>query len=293
MTTRFYAIFFSFAPLFLLVPTAPAQAFRLFSGYDENPTARAVLTPIYRVNSLTASQAFDQAVNNGTVTTESFEDQSTRQAIDGLSLNISGVQATFSYLKKSDGTSATTSGASTKVQKADANGLTNAGTFPTNGEKGISINSSNHFGLNFSQSLAAFSFWGTDLGDSSNRLTVEFYQDNNLVKSQLIDYLGANAGSSSVFFFGGLAETTAEQFNRIQLISSIGSTGDAIGLDQLTIATPEQVLGAASSAAASNSIVTSSAATSSAATTAVPTPALLPGLLGFALSVMRKRRDLA
>lgn len=280
MTFRFYRLLLSLTPLFLLAQTAPAQAFKLFSGYDENPVNQTVLPLAARVNALADSQDFDQTINNGTVTTESFESQSTSKRINDLSLEISGVRSQFSYIKKSDNTPAAAT-----VQKANGTtGMTNSGTFPTEGEKGISINSSNHFGISFTQPLAAFGFWGTDLGDNKNELTVEFYRDSNLVSYQKINYLEDNPGNSSVFFFGGLAETTAEQFNRVQLVSSINWTGDAIGLDQFTIATPEQVLGAAANKAA---------ASSAAAATAVPTPALLPGLLGFALGVVRKRRDVA
>lgn len=268
MATRFSAIAISIfvSPIIILYAT-PSQAFQIFRGYDRNPIDRTVLPLERRINTLVQSSAFLQGINSS-VTTESFEDHATNQKLEGLTFTTSGITATARYLQKSTGTAA-----SATVQKANRQGLTNAGTFPTHGVKGISINSANHFEFQFSESLAAFSFWGTDLGDLGNRLTVEFYRGNQNVGGQAIDYLDDQAGKSSVFFFGGIAQQPDEYFDLVKLISSRNSSsGDAIGLDQLTIATPSQVIALAPEAAA-----------------AVPTPALLPSLLAFGLRLARKR----
>lgn len=280
MTVRFSAFFLSRRPLFLVglafsttllsSLASPALALSLFKGYDANPNDKTVLPSSARTNTSTAFFNFLQAIDNGSVTSESFESFPTSQAIDGLTQNISGVTTSFRYLKPDN--SSATGGGTTKVQIADSSGMTNSGTYPTDGRRGISINSSNQFFIDFSAPLAAFGFWGTDLGDKQNKLTVELLKDGTSVGSQLIDFLGDDAGNSSVFFFGGIAENSTEQFNQVRLLSS--KSGDAIGLDQLTIATPEQVL----------------TATGNAGATAVPTPALLPALVGFGLSLARKRR---
>lgn len=166
--------------------------------------------------------------------------------------------ATFSYTTKADGSSATDGGQTLVQQANDANGVTNAGTYPTDGVKGISINSRNNFTISLSQDISNFSFWGSDLGDSSNILTVELYDDGNLVGSRAIDYLNngasdsTNPGDSSVFFFGANADELVpggaydpdpdEFFDEIRLVSSANSpdgsgfTSDAIGLDQFTFA---------------------------------------------------------
>ena len=283
MTARSFAIALSLISTALAALASEANALSIFEGYDANPVNQTVLPESDRTNTSAAFLNFLQAIDNGSVTTESFESLPTSQAIDGLSLNISGVSANFSYLKPDN--SSATGGGTTKVQLANSSGMTNSGTYPTDGEKGISINSSNQFSIDFSAPLAAFGFWGTDLGDKNNQLTVELLRDGTSVGNQLIDFLGADAGDSSVFFFGGLADTPAEQFNQVRLLSSAKS--DAIGLDQLTIATPEQVAQAiiASTSSATNPVGSDAAA--------VPTPALLPGLLGFGLSLSRKRRSQA
>ncbi len=254
----------------------PAQAFRLFDAYDGNPDPAEfpVLPTEQRTNTNETAATFSLLLAAGVVTTEGFENFPTSQAIDGLSIPISGVGTTLSY-KNSDGTSAT-GGASTKVQKADGNGLTNSGTFPTEGDRGISINSTKRFEVLLDEAIAAFSFWGTDLGDRGNTLTIELYRDTTLLATQPIDYLGENSGDSSVFFFGSIAEDPTEYFNRV-VFNNSKKTGnsDAIGLDQFTIAMPSQVVGLGDLGADP---------------TAVPTPALLPGLLGFGLRIWKRRR---
>jgi hypothetical protein len=265
---------------FLALPAAiglalPAQALSLYTGYDANPNAtstNSVVLPLAsRTNSIAAYNAYKANLGGNGVTTESYETYETvpkgATPIDKLVQQLSGVTATYSYTKKSDGTSAGAS-ETVAVQKADAAGLTNAGTFPTDGVQGISINSANNFKIKFASPLAAFSFWGTDLGDRSNTLTVILRKAGVDVQSKLIDYLDANAGNSSVFFFGGIAQNAAEQFDEVELLSSISSTGDAIGIDQLTVGTAAQLTPQSSNA--------------------VPTPALLPGLIALAAGARRR-----
>ncbi len=249
----------------------PVHGLSLFEGYDENlngGTTGSVLPRSNRLNTTKAFENFKANLGGVGVTTESYEMTKAGTDIDGLQQTLSGVNATYSYRKKSDGSSAGT-GNTASVQKANATtGMTNSGTYPTDGVQGISINSANTFKINFASPLAAFSFWGTDLGDSKNSLTVILRSLGQVVAQKPINYLGANAGKSSVFFFGGIAQTPTEYFDEVELLSSIPSTGDAIGLDQLTVGTPVQV-----------------APTDP---TAVPTPALLPGLVGLALGLRRK-----
>jgi hypothetical protein len=251
----------------------PAQALSLYTGYDANPNAtstNSVVLPLAsRTNSIAAYNAYKANLGGSGVTTESFETATAdKTPIDGLVQSLSGVTATYSYTKKSDGSSAGASGVAT-VQKVDANGLTNAGTFPTDGIQGISINSANNFKIKFASPLAAFSFWGTDLGDNKNTLTVILRKAGVNVQSKLIDYLDANAGNSSVFFFGGIAQNAAEQFDEVELLSSISSTGDAIGIDQLTVGTAAQLTPQSKP---------------------VPTPALLPGLVALAAGARRRSK---
>jgi hypothetical protein len=208
------------------------------NGYDLN-TSSIPLTKVTAPNSEGAFKTFSDNLADATVTTESFEGAS--GAINGLIRTISGTTATFSYTQKNP-TDPNNPGvpvtASTSVQKADSFGFTNSGTYPTDGLYGISINSANNFSISFSNSLAAFGYFGTDLGDSNNILTMKFFNGTTLVNSTAIP---TNVGSanSSEFFFGFIADSPAEEFNRVEFVSS--SSGDAIGIDQIKIATSSQV----------------------------------------------------
>jgi hypothetical protein len=214
-----------------------------FNGYDLNTSNNPVvpLTKLTAPNSEAAFKTFSDRLTDTTVTTESFE--GVAGAINGLSRTISNTTATFSYTQKNPtdpnnpGVPGTTT---TSVQKANSAGFTNAGTYPTDGMYGISINSENNFSISFSNSLAAFGYFGTDLGDSGNILTMKFFKGATEVNSTAIP---TNTGSanSSEFFFGFIADSPAEEFNRVEFISSISSGGDAIGIDQIKIATPTQL----------------------------------------------------
>ncbi len=209
-----------------------------FTGYDNN-TGAAPLTAATSPNSQAAFNSFLTNVNGANVTTESFETTPVGTAIDGLTKTISGTTATFAYTKKSDGTSAT-AGTTTQVQSKDTNGFTNAGTYPTDGNRGISINSANNFSISFNNLQAAFSFFGTDLGDNNNTLTVNLFNGITLVNSYIYPS-NTGAANSSLFFYGFIADNSSQYFDKVALVSSIDTTGDAIGLDQITIGTPAQV----------------------------------------------------
>ncbi len=208
-----------------------------FSGYDTNPINNIrLLNP---VNSTTAFNDFSVNLDSATVTTESFETTATPTGtfIDGLTTQISGITANFSY-KKDNGNSAN-AGASTQVQQTNTVlGVLPNGAYPTENLRLISINSSNNLSINFSSSIAAFGYFGTDLGDNGNILTMQFFNANNtLVSSQVIGNTGS--ANSSEFFFGFIVDSPSDEFNRVVFSNSIG--GDAIGIDQIKIATPTQV----------------------------------------------------
>ncbi|NJM56500.1 MAG: PTPA-CTERM sorting domain-containing protein [Synechococcales cyanobacterium RU_4_20] len=255
-----------------------AQAFRVFSGYDANPSAGTFLHATDRPNSNEAAETFALQLAAGSVSTEGFESFATTQAIHGLTTQISGIQTVLSYKDAGVPVPGGSSGSTANVQKATATGInagmTQSGTFPTEGRQGISINSDNQFEILLGEAIAAFSFWGTDLGDNNNGLTLQLYNGSNLITTAPINYLGANSGDSSVFFFGGIADAPTEYFNRVVFQTS--KTNDAIGLDQFTIAESSQVLN-----------------NGTPDPTIVPTPALLPGLLGLMMRLKLRRRATA
>jgi hypothetical protein len=222
---------------------------------------------VNRINSTAAFNNYRNNLGGVGVTTESFETTAVGTDINDLAPTLSGVVSNFIYTTDEAGTTSAGSGVAASVQKANATGMTNSGTFPTEGKQGISINSDNFFKIKFVSPLAAFSFWGTDLGDNKNTLTVILRRVGIEVGRQPIDYLNANAGDSSVFFFGAIAQNSGELFDEVQLLSS--KANDAIGIDQITVGTVDQF---------------------TPPSTAVPTPALLPGLIALAAGVRRRSK---
>lgn len=209
-----------------------------FTGYDEN-TGTTPLTSLTSPNSQAAFNNFSAQLNGVGITTESFETTPVGTAINGLVKTISGTNATFSYIDKGTGLPVSTT-TTTSVQQAAGNGFTNAGTYPTDGVRGISINSANTLSINFSNPLAAFGYFGTDLGDGGNVLTMNFFNGANQVNSTPI-VTGANSANSSEYFFGFIANNSAQYFDKVVFSSSINGGGDAIGIDQIKIGTPAQL----------------------------------------------------
>jgi hypothetical protein len=264
-----------------------------FTGYDQNFKPQISVgsqPPPLIVNQLVnespnSQDAYDQFIadtNTVTVSTEGFESFSTSpttgQNINGLSTSISNVNATFSYLRKSDNLALTT-----KVQKADATyglfgGVNGNGTYPTDGSQGLSINSANRLSIAFASPLRAFGYFGTDLGDNDNVLTMIFTLDGNLVDSVAVPtFIGGQ--NSSKFFFGYIGDTANTLFNKVEFSSSLTSTTntDAIGIDQIRVATAAQVTGT----------------TIFVNPTAVPEPASILGTLlvgGSILALKRKQK---
>jgi hypothetical protein len=231
-----------------------ANAFS-FTGYDQNfkPPISAgnpprPLTVAESPNSQSAYNQFIADTNTGTVSTEGFElfstSSTTGQNINGLSTSISNVNATFSYIRKSDNSALTT-----KVQKADTTyglfgGVNGNGTYPTDGTQGLSINSANKLSIAFASPLRAFGYFGTDLGDNSNVLTMIFTLNGAPVDSVIVPTFTGGQNSSK-FFFGYIGDTPSTVFDKVEFSSSLTSTTntDAIGIDQIRVATAAQVTG--------------------------------------------------
>ncbi len=183
-------------------------------------------------------------IHTVTVSTESFESFPTSRIIDGLSTSISTVSVTFSYIRKSDSTPLTTT-----VQRADTTyglfgGVNGNGTYPTDGNQGLSIDSANKFSIDFGAPIRAFGYFGTDLGDNSNVLTMIFTRNGNQVDSVVVPTFPGGQNSSK-FFFGYIGDTASTVFDRVEFSSSLNNTtpSDAIGIDQIRVATAAQVTG--------------------------------------------------
>lgn len=98
---------------------------------------------------------------------------------------------------------------------------------------------SGNFQLTFSNTIAAFGFYGIDLGDFAGTLSLELFNNANQVGSLNVPTATTNAGGS-ILYLGLIAGTVAEEFNRIRFVSTAGS-GDFFAFDSFSIGTREQV----------------------------------------------------
>lgn len=97
-----------------------------------------------------------------------------------------------------------------------------------------------NFAVGFSQSVAAFGFWGTDPGDFGGTLVVDLLDASNAVMQSFdIDVpgaLGVGGSADGAVFFWGLKTTVAgELFRRVRIRITGTVTADLFGFDSFTV----------------------------------------------------------
>ena len=154
-------------------------------------------------------------------------------------------------------------------------GTNGVGRYPTSGTKWYETSSStvtgSSFSIDFSAPVAAFGFYGTDIGDFGSSLTLRFFLFGGGTYDYLLPYVPSCCGGSvrdgSLLYAGYINTTT---FTRVEFIGSAApSSADFFGFDDMTVGSRESVTGV------------------------VPEPASIAlvatGLLGL-LAVSRRRR---
>ncbi len=93
------------------------------------------------------------------------------------------------------------------------------------------------FTVTFSQDMAAFGFYGIDIGDFGGTLSVELLDDaGNVVGSLAVGNDTTTAADGSVLFFGLVASSTSELFRSIRFVTAPGFSPDAFAFDNFSIA---------------------------------------------------------
>lgn len=205
-----------------LLAAGSANAYLVFTGVDNNGNASV---QVASTNSTAAENAFKS--NLVGVGTEDFE---TRSGSAPLALNF-GAAGT-----------ATLVGAGT-VASNSVGGTNGAGRYSVPGGTRyweVNAGGGNPFQVNFSNTLAAFGFYGIDLGDFGGTLTLELSRAGSVIGTQVVTTAAQNVADGSILYFGLIAANASEEFDSIRFLSTVGS-GDVFAFDSFTIGTKEQV----------------------------------------------------
>ncbi|HEY0780801.1 MAG TPA: PEP-CTERM sorting domain-containing protein [Gemmatirosa sp.] len=98
----------------------------------------------------------------------------------------------------------------------------------------------NEFQINFANPIAAFGFFGSDIGDAGSNLLLRFGRaDGTTYTTQVpYDYNTQPLANGNLLFYGLI--DTLHPFTSVQFVST--SVGDYFGFDDVTIGAPGQVV---------------------------------------------------
>ena len=109
------------------------------------------------------------------------------------------------------------------------------GRFATSGTHYLNVALGDGFTIDFSDPIAAFGFYGTDIGDFSGQLLLHL--ENGSVLDVVIPHT-VNAPSGALLFWGFIDPMNS--YTRIDFTNTSGS--DSFGYDDMTIGVQEQIV---------------------------------------------------
>lgn len=234
-----------------------AQAYNTFFDEDIN---NSEANPIAAFPNASAAQAAFLGGLTGDVGTENFE-------------GFAG--GTGEPLALDFGTAGTANlagggGAVASVTPGNTNGK---GRYATSGSNYYEVDAGGTptFTVTFSQPVAAFGFFGVDIGDFGGQLSLVITTEDGEEAGVVPHTLGASASTGgSVIFFGIIAELGDSLITSVEFTSSSGD-GDKFAFDDFTVASPEQII-------------------------EVPEPSTIAlfglGLIGLGVGLRRRRRSI-
>ena len=210
---------------FIGATAAPAHAFLTHFGEDLNRSAR---TPLSTFTNASAAEA-DFLANLTGVGTENFEGFRNKQS-GPLTLDFPGAGE------------ATLSGGNGQIAKVKSGRTNGYGRYGVSGRQywEVQAGGRGNFKVEFETPVAAFGFYGIDIGDFGGQLVLQLDDAANTVLT--VDNTVGSYGSSdgSVLFFGVIAQTRSEQFTAVSFQTSTGQ-GDVFAFDDMTVGSLQQV----------------------------------------------------
>lgn len=217
----------------LLLSTTASAAYQTFRGEDLNndPDIPLVSLP----NAAGAETTFKSNLSSS-VSTETFESKAAG-AVAPLTLD-------FLNTVTNVVTSATLLGGGqvSSVPPGTTNGVGRYSIPSATSSKFWEVDASN-FTINFTSAVAAFGFYGIDIGDFGGSVSIDLLGAGNAVLGTV--NLGATVGNNgstdgSVIYFGVLSDGAASDFTGLTF-KIAGAGGDVFAFDNFTIATRDQV----------------------------------------------------
>ncbi len=119
-------------------------------------------------------------------------------------------------------------------------GTNGSGRYPISGNQFYDTGG-DAFSLSFSQPVASFGFYGTDIGDFSGQLTLSLLNSSNTTKTLTVSN-SINGLGGSALYYAVIAQDPDEVFTRATFGTTLsGSNIDVFGFDDFTIGSLEQV----------------------------------------------------
>ena len=116
-------------------------------------------------------------------------------------------------------------------------GFREKGRFATSGDNYYRVGTGSAFDIDFSTDVAAFGFYGTDIGDFDGQLFVDFLdEDNNVLFSEAV---GNPAPNGNVLFWGITSQDNPFRGVRFRAVGS----NDEFGFDDVIVGDFQQVAG--------------------------------------------------
>lgn len=209
-----------------LLAASTAQAYTTFSGVDNNGAEVALAaTP----NSSAAETSFKSNLTG--VGTETFESYA---AGTNTPLVISFPGAGNATLLGGGNVSSVAPGTTNGVGRYSVPSATSSKFWE------VGAGAAGNFDVTFSSAIAAFGFYGIDLGDFQGTLTIDLFNGATLLSSLAVTTAAQGVANASVLYFGFIAANAAELFDKVSFRTTVG-TGDFFAFDNFTIGAQEQV----------------------------------------------------
>ena len=203
-----------------------ASAYQIFFGEDLNNNGNVALSST--ANSAVAESQFLNVLSG--VGTEDFE---------GFATGV-GAPLGLSFPGAGNATLSGGSGAVATVASGTTNGV---GRYGTSGDNFLEVSAggAGNFVVDFSSSVAAFGFYGIDIGDFGGQLQIQLNGTANTLITVNNTIGSGGSTDGSVLFFGIVAEDGDEEFTQASFLTYTGS-GDVFAFDDMTVGSQAQVI---------------------------------------------------